>query len=58
MTSICRQEKNRDKVTTIRLSKETSTKLWMFKLENDERSMDDVILKLLEFWNAKKEAEA
>lgn len=57
MTSICRQEKK--EIKTIRLRRETSVKLWMFKLENDEKSMDDAILKLLEFWNSqKKEAKA
>lgn len=57
MTSICRQEKK--EIKTIRLRRETSVKLWMFKLENDEKSMDDAILKLLEFWNSqKKEVEA
>lgn len=57
MTSICRQEKK--EIKTIRLRRETSVKLWIFKLENDEKSMDDAILKLLEFWNSqKKEAEA
>ena len=55
--TICRQEKK--EIKTIRLRRETSVKLWMFKLENDEKSMDDAILKLLEFWNSqKKEAEA
>lgn len=57
MMSICRQEKK--EIKTIRLRRETSVKLWIFKLENDEKSMDDAILKLLEFWNSqKKEAEA
>lgn len=57
MTSICRQEKK--EITTIRLRRETSVKLWIFKLKNDEKSMDDAILKLLEFWNSqKKEVEA
>lgn len=57
MTSICRQEKK--EIKTIRLRRETSVKLWIFKLENDEKSMDDAILKLLEFWNSqKKEVEA
>ena len=57
MTSICRQEKK--EIKTIRLRRETSVKLWIFKLENDEKSMDDAILKLLEFWNSqKKEIEA